>query len=121
MAAPQKGRGPGKKDGSKPQNRRRQGGGRQNAPAHPGFVLATVLEDTPLSAAAKWFDISAGELTAVLEGRASMTPGMCTRAGEIFGTGAAPWLDLQSAWDAHLEALAQKAAARVKAAQEKEV
>ena len=69
-------------------------------PAAPGAVLAQILEDTPTALAAKWFSLSEAELLAVLEGRAPMTAAMAQQAGAVFGTGSAPWLEMQSAWDA---------------------
>lgn len=36
----------------------------------------------------------------MLEGRAPMTAAMAQQAGAVFGTGSAPWLEMQSAWDA---------------------
>lgn len=71
-----------------------------SAPQHPGVVLAQVLEDTPLSLAAKWFSLSEAEVRAVLEGRAAVTAEIAAQAGAIFGTGSAPWLEMQAAFDA---------------------
>ena len=59
---------------------RRSGSGStkgQNTLQHPGAVLAQILE-----------------------GRAPMTAAMAQQAGAVFGTGSAPWLEMQSAWDA---------------------
>ena len=72
----------------------------QNTLQHPGAVLAQILEDTPTALAAKWFSLSEAGLLAVLEGRAPMTAAMAQQAGAVFGTGSAPWLEMQSAWDA---------------------
>lgn len=82
---------------------RRSGSGStkgQNTLQHPGAVLAQILKDTPTALAAKWFSLSEAELLAVLEGRAPMTAAMAQQAGAVFGTGSAPWLEMQSAWDA---------------------
>ena len=91
---------------------RRGGDGRSqsNAPAHPGQVLAQVLEDTPLPLAAKWFSMTEAELRAVLEGRAPISAETAAQAGAIFGTGAAPWLEMQAAYDAAAAVTAEKAA-----------
>lgn len=70
------------------------------APRHPGAVLAEILEDTPRALAAKWFGVAPAELEALLEGRAPMTPDVARTAGAVFGTGSAPWLEMQAAWDA---------------------
>ena len=102
----QQGKGRGARNGQKGR------GGRGNAGAdlqHPGFVLAQILEDTPAAVAAKWFGISANDLIAVLEGRAPMTAAMAQQAGAVFGTGSAPWLEMQAAWDeAHAPAAQKK-------------
>ena len=68
-------------------------GGRRPASAqqHPGEVLREIFADTPPALAAKWFGLSATELP--------LTPAMAETAGSIFGTGAAPWLDMMAAWD----------------------
>ena len=75
-------------------------GGRRGEPAqHPGAVLAQILDDTPLAVAAKWFGIAPAELAAILAGEAPLTPALAAQAGAVFGTGAAPWLEMQAAWD----------------------
>lgn len=93
-----------------------KGGAGRGAVQHPGEVLAQILEDTPPALAAKWFSVTPDELAAVLEGRAPMTPAMAAAAGTVFGTGSAPWLEMQAAWDeaaaAAEAARAAKAAAR---------
>lgn len=95
-------------------SRRSSGSGRsappKNAPQHPGCVLAQVLEDTPLSLAAKWFSMSEAEVRAMFEGRAPVTQAVAAQAGAIFGTGSAPWLEMQAAYDAAEAAKAAKAA-----------
>ena len=92
MAQQNKGKGRSRRSGS--------GSTGQNTLQHPGAVLAQILEDTPTALAAKWFSLSEAELLAVLEGRAPMTAAMAQQAGAVFGTGSAPWLEMQSAWDA---------------------
>ena len=77
------------------------------AAQHPGEVLAQVIDDTPLSVAAKWFSVSESELAAVLAGESPMTNAMAVTAGTVFGTGAAPWIEMQRLWD---EAHAPRAA-----------
>ena len=72
---------------------------KSRAPQHPGLVLAEILADTPPAVAAKWFGLSQEELAAVLTGNAPLTAAMAAQAGTIFGTGAAPWLEMQAAWD----------------------
>ena len=88
----------------------RQRSGRAASPQHPGEVLAQILEDTPLPVAAKWFGISPAELSAVLAGEAPVTPELAAQAGAVFGTGSAPWLEMQAAWEeAHAPKPAEKA------------
>ena len=58
-----------------------------------------ILADTPPALAAKWFGLSATELEAFYHGELPLTPAMAETAGSIFGTGAAPWLDMMAAWD----------------------
>ena len=41
----------------------------------------------------------ATELEAFYHGELPLTPAMAETAGSIFGTGAAPWLDMMAAWD----------------------
>lgn len=87
----------------------------RDAPAaqHPGEVLAQILDDTPPGLAASWLGVSAAELSAVLEGRAPMTAAMAAQAGAIFGTGSAPWLEMQAVWDAaHAESAPAGGASR---------
>lgn len=98
---------------SKKQSAAPRRGGQSNragAPQHPGVVLAQVLEDTPLSLAAKWFSLSEADVRAVLEGRAPVTAEIAAQAGAIFGTGSAPWLEMQAAYDAAKAAEAARAA-----------
>ena len=70
-----------------------------SAQQHPGEVLREILADTPPALAAKWFGLSATELEAFYNGELPLTPAMAETAGSIFGTGAAPWLDMMAAWD----------------------
>ena len=76
-------------------------GGRRPASAqqHPGEALREILADTPPALAAKWFGLSATELEAFNHGELPLTPAMAETAGSIFGTDAAPWLDMMAAWD----------------------
>lgn len=76
-----------------------RGRGQSQKIQHPGEVLAQILEDTELSAAAGWFGLSKDAVLAVLEGKAPMTREMAVTAGTIFGTGSAPWIEMQAAWD----------------------
>lgn len=70
-----------------------------SAQQHPGEVLREILADTPPALAAKWFGLSTTELEAFYNGELPLTLAMAETAGSIFGTGAAPWLDMMAAWD----------------------
>ncbi|MDO5531191.1 hypothetical protein [Sutterella sp.] len=83
-----------------------------SAPQHPGEVLAAILADTPPALAAKWFALDEASLGKVLAGAAPLTPEMAATAGTIFGTGAAPWIEMQSAWDEWQAAEAARRAAK---------
>ena len=76
-------------------------GGRRPQPAqqHPGQVLAEILVDTPPALAAKWFGLTPSEYEAFSNGELPLTPAMAETAGAIFGTGAAPWLEMMAAWE----------------------
>ena len=68
-------------------------------PRHPGLVLAEVLDETPLPVAAKWFGLALEDAQKLLAGEAPFTTEIARRAGDVFGTGAAPWLALLEAWE----------------------
>lgn len=85
--------------GAQSAGRRGRGRSAQAPLQHPGAVLAEVLADTPLAVAAKWFGMTPEPLEAVLRAEAPLTAAMAAQAGAIFGTGAAPWLEMQAAWD----------------------
>ena len=78
-------------------------------PRHPGLVLAEALDETPPAVAAKWFGLTPEEAQKLLAGEAPFTAEIARRAGDVFGTGAAPWLALLEAWE---EASAPKPAKR---------
>lgn len=68
-------------------------------PRHPGLVLAEALDETPPAVAAKWFGLTPEEAQKLLAGEAPFTAEIARRAGDVFGTGAAPWLALLEAWE----------------------
>lgn len=78
-------------------------------PRHPGLVLAEALDETPPAVAAKWFGLTPEEAQKLLAGEAPFTAEIARRAGDVFGTGAAPWMALFEAWE---EASAPKPAKR---------
>ena len=107
--------------GARPKKSGRTGrAGRSSAadrPRHPGLVLAEALDETPPAVAAKWFGITPDEAEKLLAGEAPFTADMARRAGDVFGTGAAPWMALLEAWE---EASAPKPAKPAKPVQEAE-
>ena len=68
-------------------------------PRHPGLVLAEVLDETPLPVAAKGFGLALEDAQKLLAGEVPFTTEIARRAGDVFGTGAAPWLALLEAWE----------------------
>jgi antitoxin HigA-1 len=71
-------------------------------PPHPGEVLRSLcLEPLGLSvtAAAKALGISRKQLSAILNGRAGVSPEMAIRLSIAFGTSAESWLQQQMIFD----------------------
>lgn len=72
------------------------------APAHPGqFLRRTVLEPLGLSQseAARVLGVSRRRLHEIVQGQRGLSPDTAIRCALVFGTDAAFWLSLQSAWD----------------------
>lgn len=76
-------------------------GGRRPASAqqHPGEVLREISQIPLPHSRRSGFGLSTTELEAFYNGELPLTPAMAETAGSIFGTGAAPWLDMMAAWD----------------------
>ena len=75
---------------------------RMHNPPHPGEVLKTLcLEPLDLSVteAAKALDVSRKTLSAILNGRAGISPEMAVRLSIAFGTSAVSWLSQQVQYD----------------------
>jgi antitoxin HigA-1 len=75
---------------------------RMHNPPHPGEVLKTLcLEPLDLSVteAAKALDVSRKTLSAILNGRAGISPEMVVRLSIAFGTSAESWLSQQVQYD----------------------
>ena len=71
-------------------------------PPHPGEVLrALCLEPLHLTvtAAARSLDVSRKTLSAILNGRAGISPEMAVRLSIAFGTSAESWLNQQLQYD----------------------
>ena len=75
---------------------------RMHKPPHPGQVLKTLcLQPLKLSVTetAKALGISRKTLSAILNGRAGISPEMAVRLSMAFGTSAESWLNQQTQYD----------------------
>ena len=75
---------------------------RMHNPPHPGEVLRELcLEPLGLSVseAAKALGVSRKTLSAILNGRAGISPEMAVRLSIAFGTSAESWLNQQTQYD----------------------
>jgi len=75
---------------------------RMHNPPHPGEVLKTLcLEPLKVSVteAAKALGVSRKTLSAILNGRAGISPEMAVRLSLAFGTSAESWLNQQTQYD----------------------
>jgi len=75
---------------------------RMHNPPHPGEVLRELcLEPLGLSVseAAKALDVSRKTLSAILNGRAGISPEMAVRLSIAFNTSAESWLNQQTQYD----------------------
>ena len=73
-----------------------------NNPPHPGLSLRhDCLEPLGLSVteAAKCLGVSRKQLSAIVNGRAGISPEMAIRFDKAFGGGASTWYRLQAAYD----------------------
>ncbi|GAB4293692.1 MAG: HigA family addiction module antitoxin [Oscillatoriaceae cyanobacterium] len=74
-------------------------------PAHPGEVIADILDDLQINTAdfAQILGVSTGMVNDIIEGRIPVTADMAIRLGKAFGNGPRLWLNLQQKvdiWDA---------------------
>lgn len=71
-------------------------------PAHPGELIADLLEDAGKSkmAAAEMLGISRQQFHSIIAGRKPVTPDMAARLGKLFGNGPGLWLRMQANFDA---------------------
>jgi addiction module HigA family antidote len=76
-------------------------GRRTVAPAHPGVVVADLLEDNGVSmrGAARAIGMSSTGLNKVLLGQSPVTPETALRLAAYFGNTPELWLDMQRAHD----------------------
>ncbi len=75
---------------------------RMHNPSHPGEVLRELcLEPLSLSVTetAKALGVARKTFSAILNGRAGISPEMATRLGEAFGTSPESWLSQQVQYD----------------------
>ncbi|HXV79879.1 MAG TPA: HigA family addiction module antitoxin [Candidatus Binatia bacterium] len=75
---------------------------RMHNPPHPGKVLRTLcLEPLKVSVteAARALGVSRKTLSAILNGRAGISPEMAVRLSIAFGTSAESWLNQQTQYD----------------------
>ncbi len=72
------------------------------APAHPGELVADLLEDTRCTKGevAVLLGVSRQTLYRILEGQTPVTAEMAVRLGKLFGNGPQLWLNMQGARDA---------------------
>lgn len=79
--------------------------GRKIRPAHPGEVLADILEDIEISqtAFAEMLGVSRRTINEIVQGRRPVSVDMAIRIGQSLGNGPQLWLNLQQTvdiWDA---------------------
>ena len=70
-------------------------------PIHPGEILADELEDTGLTAKklADAIEVPPNRLYQILAGKRNVTADTALRLSRYFGTSAAFWMNLQSAYE----------------------
>lgn len=73
---------------------------RMHNPAHPGEVLREYLPDTlAVTEAAQRLGVTRQALSALLNGRAGVSPTMALRLEAALGTSAEMWLEMQAGYD----------------------
>ncbi|WP_199248607.1 HigA family addiction module antitoxin [[Phormidium] sp. ETS-05] len=78
---------------------------RLKRPAHPGEVLADILDDLQITEAefAKALNVSAETVNEIIDGKKAITIDLAIRLGKALGNGPQIWLNLQQKidiWDA---------------------
>jgi antitoxin HigA-1 len=93
---------------------------RMHNPPHPGEVLKTLCLEplkVNITEAAKALGVSRKTLSAILNGRAGISPEMAVRLSIAFGTSAESWLAQQTQYDLwHVEQRRKKLRVRKLAA-----
>ena len=75
---------------------------RMHNPAHPGEILREIYLDpmrVTITEAAEALGVSRKHLSAIVNGRASVTPDMAVRLAGVFATEPELWVNLQSQHD----------------------
>ena len=73
---------------------------RMHNPAHPGEVLREYLPETlAVTEAAQRLGVTRQALSALLNGRAGVSPAMALRLEAALGTSAEMWLEMQAGYD----------------------
>jgi len=74
---------------------------KQLEPIHPGEILAEDLQDAGISLnqLARSLRVPMNRISAIVNGKRSITAGTALRLARYFGTSAAYWMNLQVAYD----------------------
>jgi len=76
--------------------------GRMHSPAHPGAILAEMYLgplEVSVTKAADALGVSRKHVSAIVNGRAPVTPDMAARLAGVFGTEPDIWINLQAQYD----------------------
>lgn len=76
--------------------------GRMHSPAHPGEILAEMYMEplkVTVTQAADALGVSRKHVSAIVNGRAPVTPDMAARLAGVFGTEPDIWINLQAQHD----------------------
>lgn len=76
--------------------------GRMHSPAHPGAILAEMYMEplkVTVTQAAEALGVSRKHVSAIVNGRAPVTPDMAARLAGVFGTEPDIWINLQAQYD----------------------
>lgn len=90
-------------------------GTKMHNPAHPGEILRELYLDplgVTITQAAKALGVSRKHVSAIVNGRTSVTPDMALRLAKAFATDPELWVNMQAQYD--LWAVRKKARPRVK-------
>ena len=72
---------------------------RMHNPPHPGEVLREYLGGSTVTASASKWGVSRQWLSAILNGRADLSPAMALRLSDVLGTSPDMWMALQFQYD----------------------